>query len=155
MKLNAYFDLREFIPKHVYDEFGAQFCLRFVNPTVLRYSTWIKEMLHAHYGQEVSVRINDWHYGGSFNNRAYRDPKSTVGKWTSTHRLCMATDMDFKFKATGKQIPVKEIYDLILSKEKEAMSFGITRLEDIRDTPTWLHTDCSYTGLDRIQIVRP
>lgn len=154
-KLNDHFDIREFVPKSVYDEFGAAFCLRFVNPIMLHFATWLKIELGKKYGVEIAVRINDWHYGGTFNNRAFRPPTSTVGKWTSAHRLAMGIDMDFKRKDTGAYIPIKDVFDFVMSKESEVLAMGVTRLEDYRDTATWLHADCLYTAKGTIQVVRP
>lgn len=154
-KLNEHFDIREFVPKAVFDEFGFNFCKRFVNPVMLNYATWLKLKLQSEYKCEVAIRINDWHYGGKFQNRAFRPPTSTVGKWTSTHRLAMALDMSFTRKDTGATIPIKDVYHLVMDNQAGVMAIGITRLEDIKDTPTWLHSDCSYTGLDYIQIVKP
>lgn len=154
-KLNQDFDVREFVPKSVFDEFGAVFCLRFVNPIMLKYATWLKAELGKKYACEVSIRINDWHYGGSFQNRAFRPPTSTVGKWTSAHKLAMGVDMDFKRKDTGAAIPIKEVFDFVIAHQKEVLAMGVTRLEDYRDTPTWLHSDCLYTAKTTIQIVRP
>ncbi len=155
MKITPDFDIREFVAQRVYDELGAAFCLRFVNPVILRFVTWLKAELTEKYGEEVNIRMNDWHYGGSFHNRVYRDPKSTVGKWTSVHRLALAVDMSFEINSSKKVIPVKDVYQFLLSRESEVLAIGITRLEDIRDTPTWLHADGAYTGKNAIQIVRP
>jgi hypothetical protein len=155
MRLNEHFDVREFVAKEVYDEFGAEFCKRFVNPTLLNFLVWLKLEMEKKYKCEISVRVNDWHYGGSFQNRGFRHPKSTVGKWTSAHRLCMGVDSDFKKKDTKEQIPIAELSKFILDHEEEVLKMGITRIEDVRDTPTWLHVDCLYTGKPNIQIVRP
>lgn len=154
-KLNDYFDIREFVPKSVYDEFGPAFCLRFIDIKLVTYLTWLKIELGKKYGCEVSVRVNDWHYGGSFQNRAFRPPASTVGKWTSAHKLARGVDADFKRKDNGQAIPIKEVFNFIMDNEKEVLAMGVTRLEDYKDTPTWLHSDSLYTGLKKIQVVRP
>ena len=35
------------------------------------------------------------------------------------------------------------------------MKLGLTRLENAEITKTWLHIDCSSTGLDKVYVFNP
>lgn len=150
------FDIREYVPKSVYDEFGEK-SIRFIDERLVIADAKLKELLSDHYGEEVTVTVNNWHYGGTFDDRAFRPPTSTVGKWTSDHRDGRASDKSFKIKSTGASIPIKDVYEFVMKNEEFWYSLGIRIIENIKYTQTWFHWSLRWTTLPygKIQIVDP
>jgi hypothetical protein len=155
MKLNDHFILQEYVPKATFDAYPAHICQRFVDERILDADTQLKLLLESHYGKSVSITINNWYYGGVRQFSGYRPPNLGPGNESSAHKLGKASDKQFKFKDSGIGIPIKQVYDLVRLHHHKFFELGIRRIEDIRDTPTWLHWDCAYTGENTIQIVRP
>jgi len=150
------FDIREYVPKSVSDEWGDA-SIRFLDDRLVRADYELKRMLEGFYKEEISVTINDWCFGGKLDDRGFRPPTSTVGKWTSSHRQGRGSDKSFKFKKSGKTIPIKDVFDFIIKNESYFYSIGVRRIEDVAFTPTWLHWDVTWTTLPfgKIQIVKP
>ena len=150
------FPIKEYVPPALIQKHGEVFCMRFMDERILMADALLKEKLEKHYGEEISVVINDWAYKGSRIDSGYRPLNSITGNDTSLHRFGRASDKKFRIKRTGKFIDVKEVYALIMGVwHDEFFAIGIRRVEDIRDTATWIHWDTCYTGLNKIIAVRP
>ena len=50
---------------------------------------------------------------------------------------------------------IKEVYDFILHNQDKYFGIGLSTIENIEHTPTWLHLDCRLTGLEEFKIVNP
>lgn len=142
MQLTKDFILQEFVPSEIYTQFGDK-SIWFIDPKI----PVIVQALRDIFG--VPVVINNWHTGGHYNNSGYRTPKCTEGALLSQHRFGRAADL----KPSGMTIraamdKVKENYPML----KE---LGLTTVENIASTPTWLHIDTRWTGLDDLLIVNP
>lgn len=155
MRLNDHFLLQEYVPKAVFEKYPPNICQRFVDERILNADTSLKRLLENVYGEPVSVTINNWFWNGPRQYSGYRPPNEGPGKETSTHKLGMASDKQFRFKNTGKVIPIKDVFSLVMEHHDHFYGLGIRRIEDVDHTPTWLHWDCAYTGQPRIIIVRP
>lgn len=138
------FDVREFTPPSIYQQFGAVKSWWFVDVRLPRICKQIKDDFGG-----ASVTINNWFWGGVAQNSGYRTPTSTVGASLSQHRRGCAADVKVKGYTS------KQVYDHILANKDKYIELGLTTLEDIADTPTWLHLDTRHTGLDEILIVKP
>lgn len=163
-RLNEHFDIREYVPREVYaeqirvrgEERGAVFCRRFIDERIVLADTKLKLLLQEHYGEEVGITINNWLWNGPRINSGYRKPGSGVGKDTSLHVLGRASDKVCYLKKSKKNIPVKEIRDLVMGKWHDVFyAIGIRRIEDVDHTPTWFHWDTCFTGESRIIEVEP
>lgn len=150
------FDIREYVPKSVWDVWGEK-SIRFIDERLVMADAELKKELSEHFGEEIVVTINNWHYGGTFDDRGFRSPESSVGKWTSAHRQGRGSDHSFKLKSTGMPISIKEVYDFIMANEEYWYDLGIRRIENIKYTQTWLHWDTTWTTMPhgKIQIVDP
>jgi hypothetical protein len=94
---------------------------------------------------------------GPLNGRIFRESglrrsDTATGAKMSQHKSGRAFDLK------PRDTTVKAIYEWIIANQSEAYAMGIRRVEDIRDTPTWLHFDTKDTGpqwVGKIQVVRP
>jgi hypothetical protein len=137
-------DLKEFVPKSMWDLFGSQ-CIRLLDQRMFD----VAQGLRDYFGK--AILINNWHKkGGKFNNRGYRIPTTTIGAAYSQHKFGRAID----FNIAG--FTSEEVYNTILDNEQFFMDLGITCMEDIKFTPGWVHVDCRITNLpNKILIVKP
>lgn len=136
------FFLDEFVPPELYNERGAR-CASLVDIRVFMFAQWLRDKT----GKPVT--INNWWKGGQYHESGRRMPNTRTGAKWSQHKDGRAGD----YKVEG--MTPKEVHELILANEAELIEKQwVTTLEDLRDTPTWTHADCRYTGLDKIQIVR-
>lgn len=125
-----YFALNELVPPHILAERGER-AWALMDDRILRGADWLREK----FGPAI---INGKFGGKVFTESGLRDPFDTTprsAKW-SQHKFGRAVDMKFM------KVTAKEVYDYIIRNPSEARENGITTLEDIAHTPTWLHADC-------------
>jgi hypothetical protein len=90
--------------------------------------------------------------GGRFKESGLRRKDTPTGSPRSAHKNGQAYDL----KPLTKGVTVQQMYTFIIANESEALANGITELEDIRDTPSWLHISCRpHTMGRKVRIVRP
>lgn len=157
MKVAKNFDIREFVPQLLWEQFRDK-SIWFVNPTIIKLAQFNKDFFSEYFGKEVSVIINDWLWGGRYQFSGFRFPDSLKrDSETTFHQggLCSATDNKYRFKETRETIDPDEIRKIILEHESEFMAKGLTTLESGEFAPTWVHQDCRNTLLDHILIVKP
>ena len=154
MKVSKNFDIREFVPQALWDD-KKKASLWYVSPIVIQLAQFYKDFFSDYFGEEVTVTINDWLWGGVYHNRGYRFPMTEVGSPLSFHRggMCTAFDCEIRVKSTGQEIDPNRIREIILENEKLFMEQGLTTLESGRFAPGWIHSDHRNTGLDTILIV--
>jgi len=97
-----------------------------------------------------NITINDKYIGGGYNLSGYRPFDTSVGAKYSQHKFGRALDLKFL-----DQIEPSSVLAYILANESEFLKIGLTRIENTDFTPTWLHIDCSYTGIDNIKVINP
>lgn len=142
MQVSTNFILQEFVPKATFEKWGAK-SLRFINPALFR----IAQALRDAYGP---LEINDWHRGGHHQQRGYRLPDSPTGGKESAHKRGMAIDVEF-----DNETPA-QVYADILNNKAKWTALGVTTMEDVNDTPTWLHLAIENWGKPgEIVIVNP
>lgn len=141
MKVSKNFDIREFVPKIIWDNYQEN-SIWFVDPRIIAIAQNVRDYFSA------EMTINDWHYGGTFQNRGYRTPASKIGAHYSQHKFGRAIDFNIK------GLTAKECYKIIQVNHDWFHLRGVKAMEDIRDTPTWIHLDCRNTLLNHILIVR-
>jgi hypothetical protein len=135
-KISAHFDLREFVPKSVYDIFGDS-SIQFIDPRIIN----LAEFYRSYFGKAVTV--NTWSNGGAFKERGFREPNTTTGAMYSQHKMGRAFDCNVD------GITPNEMYIEILKKPQPFIERGLTTLESISYTTGWLHSDCrNVQGFD-------
>ena len=142
MKVTKDFILQEFVPKEIYDQFGDK-SIWFIDPKMPIIVQAIRDILGC------PITINNWHLGGHYNNSGYRTPKCTEGASLSQHRFGRAADL----KPDG--ISIREAMDKVKANFPMLRAIGLTTIENIAFTKTWLHIDTRWTGSDELLIVNP
>jgi hypothetical protein len=84
------------------------------------------------------LTVNNWHTGGQHVGRCFRPPdyRPANGALYSQHYLGKAIDV-----SSAKYSP-KQLFDIINSNEQDFRNIGLTTIENVSATPTWLHADC-------------
>jgi hypothetical protein len=141
-KISKYFTIQEMVPKEIYLRFGRD-SQWFIDPRLMTLLDFIREFIG------VPMTVNNWNSGGTLSQRGYRIPDTPTGGRLSQHKFGRAADVSYKGKT------VQEVYNLILANEKVFMDAGLTTLENIEFTKSWLHCDIRWTGLNKILIVNP
>ena len=140
--VSEHFDLREFIPKEVYDVFGEK-STRFIDPNLVVVCEWLRVTLGK------SITINNWHTGGQYNLSGFRPPDCPTGAKLSSHKRGTAADI----KVAG--MTPKQVLKYIQDHWKELRDMGLSTVENPDATPTWLHISVEWTDLDVLVIVNP
>ena len=142
MKISDHFSLEEFVPQGIFNQYGQK-AQWFVDPRLIT----LAEAVRLFFAKPVT--INNWHTGGQFNYRGFRDPDCTVGAKLSQHRMGRAIDIN-----VAGMTP-QEVYKAILGASAYFMGKGLTTMEDIASTPTWCHLYIRQTNQSSILIVEP
>jgi len=143
MKVSDNFTIQEFVPKEIYQIYSER-SIWFVDQRLIDGMQWLREYFGA------SITINNWHTGGTLQNRGFRHPTTTTGARLSQHKFGRACD----FNVAG--LTAKQTFDKIRN------DWGIisghtffTTMEDVQYTPTWTHIDGRDTGSMELLIVKP
>ena len=150
MKISSHFEIFEFVPKELYTQFANK-SIWFIDPRIVD----IAEVVRQRFNKPVT--INNWHSGGSYNNRGYRLPDCTTGGKLSQHKRGCAVDLSIA------GVSVENIYDDITKNFDLYRKVGLTTVEDIafttgakaNDELGWIHADVRNTGMDALLIVKP
>lgn len=142
MKLNAYFDLEEFVPPQIFKLFGKD-SIWYIDPKIVELATAYRMFFNK------PVVINNWHKGGTYSYRGYRPPRVNVGAEYSQHKSGRA------FDCTIGKMTEKQMFDTIKENFSYFKEFGLTTMEDYRFTDGWIHSDVRNTNLDHLLVVKP
>lgn len=164
MQLTKNYLLQEFVPKEIFEKFGAN-SIWFLDYRLPSYAQFLKEYLISHYQKKdsnivnVLVIVNNWHTGGPHQYRGFRPRNCTEGADNSQHRFGRAMDCDIILVyADGKHVEAdyKEIHSIIMADQKIFLDHGLGAIEDVAIASTWLHSDlrCTNTPTE-ILIVKP
>lgn len=140
--IENYFKIQEFVSNAIYQQYGEK-SIWFIDPRIQKLANFTRKFFNK------SVTINNWLWGGSYDQRGFRDTELSIGAKLSQHRCKAAIDIN-----VAGMTP-KAVFEAIMANEKVFMAAGLTCLEDIADTPAHVHMDIRQTGLDHILIVKP
>jgi hypothetical protein len=163
MKVSANFDIREFVPKATWDKWKER-SIWFIRKEVIELAEFYKSFFLSYYQKSdanivnVLIVVNNWHTGGTNQNRGYRPPSSTVGGTESQHRFGNAFDCDIIIvykNGTKKEADYKEIHKIISDNYSQFRAKGLSTIESLQHAPTWLHSDLRWTNSDKLLIVSP
>lgn len=124
-----FFTLRELVDPSIYSARGNA-CWQLLDPDILRAADWLRGIFGP-------ITVNNSYLGGRYSESGLRRWDTTVGATYSQHKFGRALDLKFKAPVTPQQV-----YAHIMANQNEARANGITTVEDINRTPTWLHIDC-------------
>lgn len=129
---SEHFAIQELVPREIYEQRG-KLAWQLLDPTAVN----VLNQLRDTFGP---LTVNTWLWGGNFTLSGFRPPKSSVGAALSQHRFGRAFDVK------PSNTTVQEMYKAIREEEEGWRSKGLTTLENIDLTPTWLHFDVRWTG---------
>jgi hypothetical protein len=140
MQVSKNFDIREFIPPEAFQLLGDK-ARWLIDPRLIAVVQGIRDL------SDKPVTLNNWHTGGKFKESGFRMPTTGTGAPLSQHRLGRAADL----KVAG--MAPAEVLALIEAKWDTLRALGLTTVEDVKLTPTWMHVDVRATGHDTLLIV--
>ena len=141
MSRPKYFTIHELADPSIIKEVGEEATWGQLDPQLFPALDWLREVIGP-------LRIN----GGWYKESGLRRKHTKTGSPRSAHKAGQAYDL----KPMDKTVTVRQMYAYILANESVALYKGITELEDIAFTPTWLHVSCRpHTLGKRIRIVKP
>lgn len=138
---SKYFDVREWVDQRTWSIMGVG-AAQLIDPTIIRVFDLLRE-------KSGPIKVNDWHTGGRFKASGFRAIWEKTGGQLSQHRCGRAADVKSKKYKPG------QLLSIIMQHKAEFMAAGLTCIESLQFTPTWLHLDCRYTGLDDLVFVQP
>lgn len=153
-KLTTNFDLEEFVPKSVFQKYGAS-STWFLNMHHVNSVQWLRDELTKDFGKNIRLIINNWHNGGLFSQRGFRTPDSDHYNPWSQHPRGNATDKH------SPDLTITEIYTWLMMNQKKVIdNTSIRAVEDISITAKggvgWLHLDSRWIlNTKELLIVKP
>lgn len=141
---STHFYVDELIHPNIYKRFG-KYSLKFMNPKLLNVLAIIRNLI------KEPIVVNSWGSGGNFINSGLRDFKKPLNGKLSYSRHYYGLCLDLK----PKTMTIKRLFKIIKENESLFIEAGLTVIEDIRYTPTWLHISVEYTGLPFITTIKP
>jgi len=138
MKITENFYSEEFISKDTHKEIVKKGLEPrwFINKDLVLFCEWLKQKTKG------SVIVNNWKWSGQYHLSGLRGPKD-IGAELSQHKFMNAIDIKVKGYTPS------QLRDIIVDNfEYINKTFGITTIEKIEDTPTWLHIDTRWTNLN-------
>lgn len=129
---SQYFDAREFVDERTWKILGIKSaCL--IDPAIVRVADLLREKVG------VPVVVNNWHYAKNgepiYKASGFRAIWEKVGGQLSQHRCGRAAD----FKVRG-MTPAR-VFAIIMANQTEFEAAGLTTVESLTFTPSWLHLD--------------
>lgn len=139
-RISKYFDIRELVCPHVYDRFG-DYAWNFFDPRLFDVVLVIRE------GVNRRIFANNWHKGGSFDERGFRcNICSLVKEKTALEKLYIPAHfqgMGLDFDIEG--MTAKESREWI--KDNQTLLPHPIRLES---DVNWVHLDVRTDGMQTI-----
>lgn len=142
IKVSENFYLDEFIQPTIYKRFKGK-SIWFLDIRLIRIAQLLRDIT------DKPVTINNWYTGGRYKDSGLRMLSGGIGAKYSQHRYGRAIDV----KVEGLTIP--QLLDVIVDNEEAFRNVGLTTIEDIKYTPTWMHLDVRYSDSQDILYVRP
>jgi hypothetical protein len=129
---SKYFDVREFVDSQTWNALGAS-AAWLIDPAIVRVADLLRELADA------PVKINNWHYAKrgehAYRSSGFRRKSDPTGAAYSQHRCGRAAD----FKVSGFS---PSLVHILVEQNREAfLRAGLTTLEALAFTPTWVHCD--------------
>lgn len=133
MQLTKNFLVQELLPPDVYAARGDA-SAQLIDIRIVNVAQWLRDNLGK------AITINNWNSGGQYKESGLRNFETSTGAKWSQHKYGRALDL----KVNGMDSEAVRQY--IRTNWATLKNIGLTCIE--KDTPSWVHIDCRYTGLD-------
>lgn len=150
MKLTKNWILQEFVPQHIYKQYGDS-AIQFIDSRLPNASQVLRDVMHKELVDnklyfDLKMEINTWHSGGDRDESGYRDPDSKTGAKRSAHKRGCAIDFNvFVKRADGawELLPSLKVQEIIKKTHVwRQLSTFWTTMED--STVGWTHLDMRF-----------
>ena len=129
MLANKYFDVKELVPKEIYEELGDE-AIKLLDTRALKALEEVREILN------VPLICNNWAAGGNRNYCGYRPQDCKVGAKNSQHKKGNAFDLiSTKISASTMR------YELEKHKLELTIPIRIEKWDSNGNEISWLHID--------------
>jgi hypothetical protein len=129
---SPYFDVREFVDRRTWNVLNVQSAM-LIDPQIVLIADALRELAGP-------LTVNNWHFRGPgqrlFDSSGFRARWDATGGLLSQHRCGRAADFKSNRYAPGG------LLKLVLQNADKFRALGLTTIEEVRHTPTWLHLDC-------------
>lgn len=132
---SEFFEIQEFVDPVTYSARGEK-SAELIDPRIVS----VADLLRQQIGKPVT--INNWHTGGRYKESGLRHFATTTGARYSQHKYGRAIDCKVK------DVAPEAVREFIRDHWEMFKAVGLTTIE--KDTPTWVHLDCRYTGLSTL-----
>ncbi len=140
MKISKHFDLRELVDRSTFQNEGES-AVKFIDSRIPPLLEKIRQLCGNN-----PMTINNWHTGGRFQYRGYRQKYCTIGARYSQHKQGKAVDFDVK------GMTADEVRGVLRLNQIELMKLGLTRIET---GVSWVHIDLKETRLNHLYEFKP
>lgn len=140
---NEPFEIEEFVPKGIFRKFGAN-SIWYISKDVVESIVYLRHWFNA------PIILNNWHVGGEFQNRVFRQPDCPTGAFLSQHKFKDAADFNVN-GLTSKQVCTR----IIDAWPELRQHVKFTTMENMEYTRGWTHMDCRWHEGDDLLIVNP
>lgn len=124
--------ITEVVSQDVYNKFGIN-AVWFLDHRIINVVEWLRVYFNK------PVILNNWYNGGKIEHAGYRTPDCRIGAKFSQHKFGRA--LDFNIQDFQPEV----IRNFIRKQFPMLRNLGLSAME--KDTPSWVHIDCRYTGL--------
>ena len=135
MKVSNNFIAQEFVPKTIFDRFGAN-SIWFIDDRIIKVAQFFRDRY------DLPITINDWHKEGKRTLSGFRPPDCEIGADLSQHKFGRGVDLKW---LNQDFLSIDDIREDIRKNQKKFFKAGVRAIEE--GTDTWLHVDIRETGL--------
>ncbi len=130
---SPFFDVREWVDQRTWGALGPRAAWQ-IDPRIVRIADAVRELTGR------GVMVNNWHYAKGmqqvYKSSGLRAKWDSTGGALSQHRRGCAADL----KVTG--MTPAAVLAAIQANKTRFLDLGLTAIENLSFTPTWLHLDC-------------
>jgi len=131
MKVSNNFVIQEFVPSQIYGIFGGgEKCLWYIDPRIIQAVQLLRDIL------DTPIMVNNWHKGGTLDERGYRMPRTKTGGDISQHKYGRACDL------SSQKYKPAQILEAMRANFDKFKELEVLTVENLTFTPTWVHMDC-------------
>jgi hypothetical protein len=133
------FYVQELVPRSIYEKYGMN-SLIWLDARII----WTLDQIRKYYDKPITV--NNWHEGGPFDQRGFRDDPALIEKTPDTqHRFGRAMDFDIQ------GITAEEHRENVQAGKLETQMIYVTRIEL---AVSWNHHDVASVSGTNITYFR-